>query len=92
MHRTDLLRVLHRRAAQLGVQFMFGQSFQSLQEGEHGVKVQISNGEIVDADVLLGADGAFSILPLSDGSLTALQASTPKSGRPSPAIETFPPS
>lgn len=91
MHRTDLLRVLQRRAAQLGVEFIFGQSFQSLQEDEHCVKVQLSSGVIVEADVVLGADGAFSTLPLSSGSLTAKQVSTPKSGRPSqPTKESTP--
>lgn len=57
VHRTDLLRVMHKTALDIGVRMLSGTTFESIQETSDSVKLELKDGEIIEADVVIGADG-----------------------------------
>lgn len=57
VHRYDLLQLLARSARKLGASISMGCSVQSLREEDDLVVADLSGGEKVSADFLIGADG-----------------------------------
>jgi 2-polyprenyl-6-methoxyphenol hydroxylase-like FAD-dependent oxidoreductase len=57
-YRTE--EILRQRLAELGGQVEFGKAFERVSAGEHGVEVQLSTGELVRAEYLVGCDGGHS--------------------------------
>jgi 2-polyprenyl-6-methoxyphenol hydroxylase-like FAD-dependent oxidoreductase len=57
-HRTE--EILRQRLSQLGGQVEFGTGFERMSASERGVKVQLSSGELVTAEYLIGCDGGHS--------------------------------
>ncbi|TBU24709.1 hypothetical protein BD311DRAFT_671189 [Dichomitus squalens] len=65
MHRNDLVRILHRLATDAGAIVDFHAEVTSVQQGtEEDPKpaVTLATGEIIKADVLVGADGCKSLV------------------------------
>ena len=58
--RGDLHRVLHDRAAAVGVPFAYGKRLIGVEEGPSGVTARFADGSTATADVLIGADGVRS--------------------------------
>jgi 2-polyprenyl-6-methoxyphenol hydroxylase-like FAD-dependent oxidoreductase len=58
--RGDLHRVLHDRAAELGVRFEYGKRLAGATEGPDSVTAKFDDGCTATADVLIGADGVRS--------------------------------
>jgi 2-polyprenyl-6-methoxyphenol hydroxylase-like FAD-dependent oxidoreductase len=57
-YRTE--EILRQHLAQLGGQVEFGPAFERVAPGERGVQVQLSSGELVTAEYLIGCDGGHS--------------------------------
>ncbi|HXM11186.1 MAG TPA: FAD-dependent monooxygenase [Terriglobales bacterium] len=57
-YRTE--EILRQHLAQLGGQVEFGTAFERVAPGERGVQVQLSSGELVTAEYLIGCDGGHS--------------------------------
>lgn len=60
LHRADLQQAMAARAADLGVEIRLGTKVAQV-DGEHA-SVTIEGGEVVVADIVLGADGLWSTL------------------------------
>ncbi|WP_260735938.1 FAD-dependent monooxygenase [Tunturiibacter lichenicola] len=59
--------ILRERLRQLGHQVEFGMALTKLEQDDHAVHATLSNGEIVDADYLVGCDGGHSAVRKSLG-------------------------
>jgi len=57
-YRTE--QILRERLAQLGAQVEFGTAFERVSPDNRGVRVQLSSGELVTAEYLVGCDGGHS--------------------------------
>jgi 2-polyprenyl-6-methoxyphenol hydroxylase-like FAD-dependent oxidoreductase len=57
-YRTE--EILRQHLAQLGGQVEFATAFERVAPGERGVQVQLSSGELVTAEYLIGCDGGHS--------------------------------
>jgi salicylate hydroxylase len=60
IHRADLLTVLHDACEKMGVNIHLGQAIQGYQHASQNLTIQFENGESLDADLLIGADGIKS--------------------------------
>ncbi|SCG50630.1 FAD-dependent monooxygenase [Micromonospora coxensis] len=60
VHRNDLHRVLHERAAAEGVVVEHGRRLVDVRETESGITARFADGGTATADVLIGADGVRS--------------------------------
>lgn len=60
VHRYDLLQLLARAASKLGAVFSMGRRLRTLREENDGVVAELSTGDTVTADLLIGADGSYS--------------------------------
>ena len=60
IHRADLLKILHVSCENAGVSIYLGQAIQSYQHRSGNLSIQFGNGESIDADLLIGADGIKS--------------------------------
>lgn len=58
--RGDLHRVLHDRAAEVGVRFEYGKRLVDVDEDEDAVTARFADGSTATAGVLIGADGVRS--------------------------------
>ncbi|MDQ8728673.1 FAD-dependent monooxygenase [Bradyrhizobium sp. LHD-71] len=56
LRRTDLLKVLFERASQ-HAEFRFSTEVASINNGEHFARVTLTDGSIIDAALVIGADG-----------------------------------
>jgi FAD-dependent urate hydroxylase len=66
-------RLLERLATDLDRYLWFGRGVRSVRSGDRGAAVELDDGEVVDADLVIGADGARSVVRSvfsSDGSAT----------------------
>ena len=59
---VELERVLARRAAELGVEIRRGVEVRSFDADNHGVTVQLANGDHIQAEWLVGCDGGRSLV------------------------------
>jgi 2-polyprenyl-6-methoxyphenol hydroxylase-like FAD-dependent oxidoreductase len=57
-YRTE--QILRERLAQLGAQVEFGTAFECVSPDNRGVRIQLSSGELVTAEYLVGCDGGHS--------------------------------
>lgn len=60
MHRADYQRVLAEEANRLGAQFRFGAEVVKVDCFDRRPNVTLANGEQLDADLVVGADGLWS--------------------------------
>lgn len=60
IHRADLHAVLHDESVKLKVSIHLGQIVQSYQQTPQNLTIQLGNGESLEADLLIGADGIKS--------------------------------
>jgi 2-polyprenyl-6-methoxyphenol hydroxylase-like FAD-dependent oxidoreductase len=60
LRRSDLERILYRRAVGAGVEFRFGTTVRSLTATDEAVEVQLSSGATDRFDLVFGADGVHS--------------------------------
>lgn len=60
--RAELQRALWTRVDALGIDLMDGVTITSVTEDEDAVRVTLSSGETIAADVLIGADGMHSLV------------------------------
>ena len=60
IHRADLHAVLQQSCEELNVPIFLGQAVQSYLQTPQNLTVQLENGESLEADLLLGADGIKS--------------------------------
>jgi len=60
IHRADLQNLLHAAARAEGVPVRLGQTVQGWRETSGGVQVNTADGQSVQADALIGADGVWS--------------------------------
>jgi salicylate hydroxylase len=60
IHRADLHSVLHRACQEMHVTIYLGQAVQSYHQSQQNLSIQLENGESLEADVLIGADGIRS--------------------------------
>ena len=60
MHRADYQRVLVDEARRLGAEIRLGCEVISVNSDSDSASVHLDSGEIVDADVVVGADGLHS--------------------------------
>ena len=60
LHRADLQELLHRAAQGAGVDLRLGQSLRSWHAGEASVQVNTLEGQQLQANALIGADGVWS--------------------------------
>jgi salicylate hydroxylase len=60
IHRADLLTVLHDACEDAGVSIHLGQAIQGYQHRSQNLTIEFENGECLDADLLVGADGIKS--------------------------------
>ena len=60
IHRADLLTVLHDACEKMGVNIHLGQAIQGYQHASQNLTIQFENGESLNADLLIGADGIKS--------------------------------
>jgi salicylate hydroxylase len=60
IHRADLHSVLHQACEQMHVPIYLGQAVQSYHQSPQNLTIQLENGESLDADLLIGADGIRS--------------------------------
>ncbi|MFM2075062.1 MAG: 3-hydroxybenzoate 6-hydroxylase 1 [Pseudomonadota bacterium] len=71
IHRADLHGLLHRAALAAGAQIRLGQAVTHWHEYAQGLDVGLANGERIEAEALVAADGVWSPLRqrlLADGS------------------------
>jgi 2-polyprenyl-6-methoxyphenol hydroxylase-like FAD-dependent oxidoreductase len=57
--RGDIERILYERVKD-HAEIRFGASIAAFEQGESGVTVTLDNGDVIDADLLVGADGLHS--------------------------------
>lgn len=62
IHRADLHALLHKAALTAGAQLRLGQAVTHWQERSGGLDVCLANGEAIETQALLGADGVWSPL------------------------------
>jgi 2-polyprenyl-6-methoxyphenol hydroxylase-like FAD-dependent oxidoreductase len=60
MSRPELARILHDRAAEIGVQLRYGSTFAELRQDEETVGVTFTDGSTGRYDLVVGADGVRS--------------------------------
>lgn len=60
VHRSDLYRALHDRAAAVGVAIEYGKRLVDAQENPNGITVRFADGSTASAEILVGADGIRS--------------------------------
>jgi salicylate hydroxylase len=60
VHRADLIEILRRAAEFAGVRIRFGASVSAYVNEPHCIKVGLDTGDIIEADLLAGADGSRS--------------------------------
>lgn len=60
LHRVDLQQALYSRALELGVQFRLGCRVRSADTTSPTPSVTLETGEVVDADLVIAADGLWS--------------------------------
>jgi salicylate hydroxylase len=60
IHRADLLTVLYNACENMGVNIHLAQAIQGYQHASQNLTIQFENGESLDADLLIGADGIKS--------------------------------
>ena len=60
VHRADLMEILARRAADLGIAVRTGHALTTLEQDDHGVDLQFASGVSARHDVVIGADGIHS--------------------------------
>jgi salicylate hydroxylase len=60
IHRADLHTALHHTCEELNVSIHLGQAVQSYQQTPQNLSIQFDNGESLEADLLIGADGIKS--------------------------------
>ncbi|MFB9235830.1 FAD-dependent oxidoreductase [Plantactinospora siamensis] len=60
VHRNDLHRALHERAAAAGVRIEHGKRLTAARETGAGVTAEFADGATATADILIGADGVHS--------------------------------
>jgi 2-polyprenyl-6-methoxyphenol hydroxylase-like FAD-dependent oxidoreductase len=58
--RPVLARILGERVRALGVNVRLGESFARIEENDDAVEVLLTNGDVIGADLVVGADGLFS--------------------------------
>ncbi len=61
-HRADLLAVLEQGALAAGVNLVFGHRLIAVSQGEIRVKAEFDNGDVAEANALIGADGVRSVV------------------------------
>ncbi|TFK90822.1 FAD/NAD(P)-binding domain-containing protein [Polyporus arcularius HHB13444] len=65
MHHDDLIRILHKLAIKAGARVDFNTEVVAVQQGSEekpDPSVTLANGEVIYADVLIGADGSKSLV------------------------------
>jgi salicylate hydroxylase len=60
IHRADLHSILYNACVNLNVSIHLGQVFQSYQQTSHNLTIKFNQDDIVEADILIGADGIKS--------------------------------
>ena len=60
IHRADLLTVLYDACEDIGVSINLGQAIQGYQHTSQNLTIKFENGESLEADLLIGADGIKS--------------------------------
>ncbi|KAI3397085.1 hypothetical protein diail_11227 [Diaporthe ilicicola] len=61
-NRDILISVLHRKALEVGATLLFGTTVTQVTEDSHGARVKLGNGTILEADLVLAADGVRSAI------------------------------
>ncbi|KAH8093950.1 FAD/NAD(P)-binding domain-containing protein [Cristinia sonorae] len=62
MHHEDVQKMLYKLATDVGVKVEFGVDVASVEAGDPKPRVILANGEVLTADMVVGADGATSIV------------------------------
>ncbi|KAK4508635.1 hypothetical protein PRZ48_002374 [Zasmidium cellare] len=60
LHREDLLRILYERAVEVGVEIITNETFESIEDTQQHVRVQLQSGRTLQPDLVVGADGVHS--------------------------------
>ncbi|KAK4504587.1 hypothetical protein PRZ48_005503 [Zasmidium cellare] len=60
VHRADLMVMLKEHVRKLGADFIWDDSISSIAEGSDMVKVMLQSGKVIEANVVIGADGHSS--------------------------------